>query len=70
MIINFKNLQTKETLFSKESEQVPPLPSIGQAFRLEGNKIARVVDVEYFISKKPQLDYDKIEVVVEVFKQE
>ncbi len=70
MYIHFKNAQTKQNLFSKKSEQVPPLPANGQAFRLDDGRVARVVDIEYFLSKEPQFSYDKIEVLLEVYEKE
>ena len=70
MLINFKNVRTKELLFSKESEQMPLLPRVDQALRLDDGKIGRVVDIEYFLNKKPQLSYEKIEVFLEVYALE
>jgi hypothetical protein len=70
MFINFRNVQTQRILFSKECEFLPPLPANGQAFRLDDGRCARVIDIEFFVSKRSEFNYEKIEVFLEVFEKE
>jgi len=70
MLIVFRNFQTQSKLFSKELGENYHIPRHSEAIRLDDGRIARVIEVEYSISKKPQFAYDSIEVFVEVFEKE
>ncbi len=70
MLIVFRNFHTQSKLFSKELGENFHIPRNSEAIRLEDGRIARVIEVEYSISKKPQFAYDSIEVFVEVYEKE
>lgn len=68
MLIEVKNINSKKVMFKKATEGNPLLPSIGAGFRLEDGSIARVIDIEYFLSKESLFSYERIEIFVEVFE--